>query len=137
VNRQSLGSSVLTSDNFHHRARATGTAPRTPGENSARCGDPGSLQALHPGSRRSLDEIHQALTPLLKSRPLSATPRPITVRQSGQLFRGSGPSRQHPVWTDIMAGIAIRVPLEIILMLGLRLPEGPGRRDFCHDFARP
>src|ERR1700722_18546928 len=56
------------------------------------------------------------------------------VRRLAMLFRRSGAFWQHPTGPDKMAGVAVRVALEIILMLGLRLPERAGRRDFCHHF---
>jgi hypothetical protein len=47
------------------------------------------------------------------------------------------PRRKLPVWPDEMAGIAIRIPFQIILMLGLGLPKVAGRGDLRHDFPRP
>src|SRR5256885_1655150 len=32
---------------------------------------------------------------------------------------------------------AARIPLEVVLVLGLRLPEGSGRRNLGHDLSRP
>ena len=52
------------------------------------------------------------------------------------LLRG-GPLQQDPVRADEVAGVAVRVALEIILMLGLGLPERAGRRDFGRRLARP
>src|SRR5579883_44985 len=45
--------------------------------------------------------------------------------------------RQLPVGTREVAGIAVGVALEVILVLGLRFPEGTNRRHFGHDLARP
>src|SRR6185312_16239972 len=45
--------------------------------------------------------------------------------------------RQHPAGPDEMAGVAARVVLEVVLMLGLGLPEVAGRRQFGHHLARP
>ena len=36
-----------------------------------------------------------------------------------------------------MAGVAVRILLQIILMLRFRLPKIAGRRDLGHDLARP
>ena len=36
-----------------------------------------------------------------------------------------------------MAGIAVRITLQIILMLGLGLPESADWRQFGHHLARP
>ena len=58
------------------------------------------------------------------------------IRQRG-LFRGGGPLRQHPIGAREVAGVAVRVALEIILMLGLGLPERAGRRHFGHHLAWP
>ena len=35
-----------------------------------------------------------------------------------------GPTRQFPVWPGEMAGVAVREILQVVLMLGLSLPEG-------------
>src|SRR6185312_2619846 len=45
--------------------------------------------------------------------------------------------RQHPAGPDEMAGVAAWVVLEVVLMLGLGLPEVAGRRQFGHHLARP
>src|SRR6185312_3181726 len=44
---------------------------------------------------------------------------------------------QHPAGPDEMAGVAARIVLEIVLVLGLGLPEVTGRRQFGHHLARP
>jgi transcriptional regulator with XRE-family HTH domain len=48
-----------------------------------------------------------------------------------------GANRQSPVGPDEMAGVAVGIPLEIILMLGFGLPEVACRNDFRNDLARP
>ena len=48
-----------------------------------------------------------------------------------------GPTRQFPVWPDEVASVAVRETLQIILMLGLSLPEGTGGGYFRHHLARP
>jgi hypothetical protein len=45
--------------------------------------------------------------------------------------------RQLPVRPWEMAGVTVRIPLEIVLMLRLGFPENAGRRHLGHDFARP
>ena len=48
----------------------------------------------------------------------------------GNLF---GAIRQSPVWANEMAGVAVRISLEIILMLGFGLRELASRNDFGHN----
>ena len=48
-----------------------------------------------------------------------------------------GVTRQSPVGPDEMAGIAVEISLEIILMLGFGLPEVACRNDFRNNLARP
>src|SRR5262245_12411814 len=45
--------------------------------------------------------------------------------------------RENPVRADEMARVPVRVLLEVVLMLGLRLPERAGGHDFGHDLPRP
>ena len=45
--------------------------------------------------------------------------------------------RQHPVGPDEVAGVAARVALQIILMLGFGLPERSGGGDLGDHLARP
>src|SRR6185312_5515443 len=45
--------------------------------------------------------------------------------------------RQAPSRADEMAGVAVRIALEIVLMLGLRLPEIAGGRNFGGRLAGP
>ena len=44
---------------------------------------------------------------------------------------------QPPVGPHEMAGVAVGISLEVILMLGLGLPEVSGGHHFGHDFAGP
>jgi hypothetical protein len=55
----------------------------------------------------------------------------------GLLCNLIGPNRQSPVGPDEMAGVAVGIPLEVILMLGFGLPEVACRNDFGNDLARP
>ena len=45
--------------------------------------------------------------------------------------------RQLPAWPDEVAGVAVGVVLQVVLVLGLGLPERPGRRHLGDDLARP
>ncbi len=42
-----------------------------------------------------------------------------------------------PPRADVVAGVAVGVALEVVLVLGLGLPEWAGRRDLGDDLARP
>src|ERR687898_1965196 len=48
-----------------------------------------------------------------------------------------GSSRENPIATWKVARVPVRMPLEIILMLGLSFPERPGRRHLGDDPPRP
>jgi hypothetical protein len=48
-----------------------------------------------------------------------------------------GANRQSPMRPDEMAGVAVGISLEIILMLAFGLPEVARRNDFRNDPARP
>src|SRR5690348_8791258 len=52
-------------------------------------------------------------------------------------LRLPAPLRKSPVRPNKVAGIAIRDALEVILMLGLGLPERTCWYDLCHDGPRP
>jgi hypothetical protein len=45
--------------------------------------------------------------------------------------------RQLPAGTHVVAGVAPRDALQIVLVLRLSLPERPGGRQLCDDLARP
>src|SRR5688572_24573069 len=49
----------------------------------------------------------------------------------------SGAPRQSPVGPDEMAGVAVRISLEVILMLGFGLPELACGNDLGHNFVGP
>ena len=68
--------------------------------------------------------------------PLALRPRPwrILDRLNGFRFR---PVRKLPAGPHEMAGVAIGVALQIILMLRFGLPEGTGRRQLGHHLAGP
>jgi hypothetical protein len=53
---------------------------------------------------------------------------------AGRCFRPPG---QNPTRADVVAAVSVRVPLEVILMLGLGFPERPCRRHLGHDLPRP
>ena len=55
----------------------------------------------------------------------------------GLLCNLIGPNRQSPVGPNEMAGVAVRISLEIILMLGFSLPEVACRNDFRNDLTWP
>src|SRR5205809_3839624 len=50
---------------------------------------------------------------------------------------GLGPLRQDPIRADEVAGVAVGVALEVVLVLGLGLPEVAGRGDLRDDLAGP
>jgi hypothetical protein len=70
-----------------------------------------------------------------------APPRQGFVRVKGPTCSlagdGVAPARQHPARAREMAGVAVRVPLQIILVLGFGLPERACRHNLCHDLAGP
>jgi hypothetical protein len=66
--------------------------------------------------------------------------RPFLLKQkssSVNLLWEFGTTRQSPVGPDEMAGVAVRISFEVILMLGFGLPELARRRDFRHYLAGP
>src|SRR5205085_11682963 len=50
---------------------------------------------------------------------------------------GAGATRQHPARTGEVTRVSVRVTLEIVLMLGLGLPERPRRRHLGDHLAGP
>src|SRR5438876_12415002 len=50
---------------------------------------------------------------------------------------GAGAARQHPARTCEVTRVSVRVTLEIVLMLGLGLPERPRRRHLGDHLAGP
>jgi hypothetical protein len=128
------------------------------GESSARCGGPGSLQAFPLDHRARARQCHESRSVSVSVTPATAVKRSPTTHArrigtlgfalasqeinqlSGQraLFRGGGPPpRQHPVWPRKVTGVAVRIALEVILVLRFRLPERADRRDFGHHLAWP
>src|SRR5690242_17327394 len=65
--------------------------------------------------------------------PWAAAPQPQTPRPQS----GGAPPRQLPMRADEVAGVAVRIAFQVILVLGLRLPEIAGGRELGHDLARP
>src|SRR3954454_9199805 len=71
--------------------------------------------------------------------------RPMRARQPNEAARGAGvgclaadgllPTRQDPVGPRVVAGVAVGVALQVVLVLGLGLPERAGRLDLGHDLA--
>ena len=59
------------------------------------------------------------------------------LRAIRKLAVGSGPSRQLPARPEEVAGVAVGVALQVVLVLGLGLPEIAGGADFGHDLAGP
>src|SRR5262249_14144371 len=43
----------------------------------------------------------------------------------------------NPVRPNVVTRVPVRIPLEVVLMLGLRLPERPGGRNLRHDLPGP
>src|SRR5207249_2818566 len=64
-------------------------------------------------------------------------PEPAIRVRPALTCRSSPAPRQLPVWPDEVAGVAIGIALEIILMLGLGLPEFADGRDFGDHLAGP
>src|SRR5215204_3573890 len=48
-----------------------------------------------------------------------------------------GSARENPIRAWKVAGVAVRIQLEMVLMLGLSFPERPGRRHLGDDLPRP
>src|SRR3954469_429474 len=70
---------------------------------------------------------------------IPGSPSPTECRQTpepGKLGGGLA-VRQLPPRPREVTGVAVRVVLEIVLMLGLGLPEGHGLADQSHHLARP
>src|SRR4029077_19370986 len=72
------------------------------------------------------------MLPILSLAPLHLRPGPwrAVLRLLCNL---GGANRQSPVGPDEMAGVAVGILLEIILMLGFGLPEVACRNDFRND----
>jgi hypothetical protein len=77
--------------------------------------------------------------PGISAGPFGADSRATVIsaaRDRRPLF-GHQPPGQHPVGARVVAGVAVGVALQVILVLWLRLPEVSHRFDFGHDLARP
>src|SRR5690242_8742543 len=78
---------------------------------------------------------------VIRRAPLDDLTRLVTIsRDDGLPGRSSclagcslGPLRQSPTRPDEVAGVAVGVPLEVVLVFGLGLPERTGRLDFRED----
>ena len=53
------------------------------------------------------------------------------------MSRHRGSAEQFPARTDEMTRVAIGIALQVVLVLGFRLPEVTSGSDFCHNPARP
>src|SRR5687768_13100571 len=85
-------------------------------------------------SRRSAT-CRVAFGPCLGHRPGYSKAR---FKESSPTELGRGLAmRQLPARPRVMAGVAVRVVLEVVLMLGLGLPERAGLADLGHDLAGP
>src|SRR5215831_13780037 len=71
-----------------------------------------------------------------KAISLSARRTRTSLLRGGRLG-GVAPGRQLPIRADEVAGIAVGVPLQVVLVLGLGFPEGAGGGDLGHDLPRP
>src|ERR1700730_1662911 len=65
------------------------------------------------------------------------TPGRPTVLSQSSVTDSLFPVRELPVWPDEMAGVAVGIALEVVLMLRLRLPEPPRRLHLGDHLPRP
>ena len=98
----------------------------------------GSAQPLAPGGRGPEGaSMRIGDTPDTVGRALRLTRRPsFTAVQSAALGGGLA-VWQFPARPREVAGVAVRVALEVVLVLGLGLPEGDGLADLGHHLAGP
>src|SRR5215470_11400818 len=97
---------------------------------------------MTPGCAKNLSAAHQQQPPQCDCERLAgptptAWPRGLKGRARlllGDLVRAV---RQLPAWPDEVAGIAVGVLLQVVLVLGLGLPEGPGGLNRGDHLARP
>src|SRR4029453_4657426 len=66
-----------------------------------------------------------------------AISRRVTRRRRGLPRDRLGPTREDPVRTREVAGVPVRIPLEVVLMLRLCLPERACRCHLGHDRSWP
>src|ERR1700722_16097667 len=65
---------------------------------------------------------------------------PVRTRMSDSvrsLLVRLGPHGKLPIRAHEVARVPVRIMEQVVLMLGLRLPEGAGRLDFGYDLTRP
>src|SRR5512133_2256104 len=60
-----------------------------------------------------------------------------SVRADRRLAGRGAAVGQHPAWAREVAGVAVRVALQVVLVLRLGLPERTGRGDLGDDLAGP
>jgi hypothetical protein len=90
----------------------------------------GSLRSANsPSEKRS----PQFVTEPVRTRPRLSNARALPVKESG----GGGAPRKHPVRAHEVTGVASRVCDQVVLVLGLGLPERPCGLDRRHGLARP
>src|SRR5690606_26087881 len=69
--------------------------------------------------------------------PRAHAPQRWPERHPARSAGGRGAPGEHPVRPREVAGVAVRVLQEVVLVLGLGLPERAGRLDGRHGLARP
>src|SRR5436309_15905014 len=74
-----------------------------------------------------------------KRAPCAGVLRQSCVRRRPRVPARSGgaSARKLPLRADEVAGVAIRVTFQVVLVLGLGLPELASGRNFRHHLARP
>src|SRR5260370_12186783 len=93
-------------------------------------------------SRVSRPKQPSKARPTSRSKPSSTTPTvrrspapaasTSSVRSAADGLTGDGSSRQLPAGAHEVAGVPVGIALQVVLMLGLGLPEIAGRADFGH-----
>src|SRR5215218_9050462 len=75
----------------------------------------------------------------LSRRSSSSSSSRRSPRRAPSSLAGGGrrAARQHPIRPREVTCVSVRIPLEVILMLGLGLPERPRRRHLRHDLSGP
>src|SRR4051812_40931806 len=72
-----------------------------------------------------------------EARSMSVAPRRLLHCSPSAALGGGLAVWQLPAGPREMAGVAVRVALEVVLVLGLGLPEGDGLADLGHHLAGP
>src|SRR6478672_4485377 len=80
---------------------------------------------------------HRGAASMLRSAQVASCSLRRPWLRVGSLAVGNGPSRQLPARPDEVARVPGGVALQVILVLGLGLPEVAGGADFGHHFAGP